>query len=171
MPHDHPHPHGHDHGHRSRAHDHGHGHPQRYRHPPDAAHGPGHNHGHPDHLHSHLAPEDEAAELQVLTAQFIDGFVQAADKTAYLRLAGVPFERPGKGGATALKLVDVSLSTDWQVGTAAPSFGSRELSYLPFPGSMVRERTNMALVYVSMDEKSLLDIRSFLKAKMDGAGL
>ena len=121
----------------------------------------GHNHDH-DHLHSHMPPEDEAAELQILTAQFIEGFVQASDKTSYLRLAGVPFERPGAGGATALKLVDVELKTEWQVGTAAPSFGTRELSYLPFPGEMVRERTNMVLVYVSMDEKSLLDIRTFL---------
>ena len=124
----------------------------------------GHNHAH-DHLHSHLKPEDAAAELQVLCAQFIDGFVQAADKTAYLRLAGVPFERPGQGGDTALKLVDVELKTDWQVGTASPSFGSRDLSYLPFPGSMVRERTNMALVYVSMDEKQMWDIRDFLAAR------
>src|SRR6056297_4214708 len=121
----------------------------------------GHNHSH-DHLHSHLPPEDAAAELQVLATQFIDGFVQAADKTSYLRLAGVPFERPGQGGATALKLVDVELKTEWQVGTASPSFGARELSYLPFPGEMVRERTNMCLVYVSMDEKSTLDIRDFL---------
>ncbi len=121
----------------------------------------GHNHAH-DHLHSHLPPEDAAAELQVLATQFIDGFVQAADKTAYLKLAGVPFERPGAGGATALKLVDVSLTTEWQVGTASPSFGSRELSYLPFPGEMVKDRTNMALVYVSSGEKSLLDIRDFL---------
>ncbi len=121
----------------------------------------GHNHEH-DHLHSHLPPEDEAAELQVLATQFIDGFVNASDKAAYLRLAGVPLERPGKGGDKALKLVDVSLTTEWQVGTASPSFGSRELSYLPFPGEMVAERTNMALVYVSMDEKSLLDIRDFL---------
>lgn len=123
----------------------------------------GHNHHHhPDHLHSHLPPEDEAAELQVLATQFIDGFVQAADKTAYLRLAGVPFERPGDGGEKALKLVDVELRTDWQVGTASPSFGSRELSYLPYPGAMVRERTNMGLVYVSMDEKRVIDIRDFL---------
>lgn len=110
---------------------------------------------------------DDAADLQVLTAQFIDGFVQAADKAAYLRLAGVPFERPGNGGATALKLVDVELKTDWQVGTASPSFGSRELSYLPFPGPMVRERTNMALIYVSMDERSSLDIRDFLQSKKE----
>lgn len=125
----------------------------------------GHNHAH-DHLHSHMPEADRAAELQVLATQFIDGFVQAADKTSYLRLAGVPFERPGKGGATALKLVDVQLTTEWQVGTASPSFGSRELSYLPFPGEMVRERTNMGLVYVSMDEKSVLDIRDFLAERV-----
>src|SRR6056297_2395893 len=130
----------------------------------------GHNHSH-DHLHSHLPPEDAAAELQVLATQFIDGFVQAADKTAYLRLAGVPFERKGKGGDTALKLVDVQLKTEWQVGTASPSFGSRELSYLPFPGEMVAERTNMSLVYVSMDEKSHLDIRDFIAHRKKEHGL
>ncbi len=140
MPHDHSHHHDHDHAH----------------------HGHGHNHAHGDHLHSHMHHEDEAADLQVLATQFIDGFLQAADKTSYLKLAGVPFERPGAGGATALKLIDVELKTDWQVGTASPSFGSRELSYLPFPGQMVQERTNMSLVYVSMDEKSVLDIRDFL---------
>lgn len=129
-----------------------------------------HNHSH-DHLHSHLPPEDEAVELQILATQFIDGFVQAADKTAYLRLAGVPFERPGTGGETALKLVDVALTTEWQVGTASPSFGNRELSYLPFPGEMVRERTNMALVYVSTEEKSLLDIRKFLSDRKTHAPL
>ena len=124
----------------------------------------GHNHDH-NHLHSHLPPEDEAAELQVLATQFIDGFVAAKDKTAYLRLAGVPFERPGANGKTLMKLVDVALTTEWQVATASPSFGSRELSYLPFPGEMVSERTNMTLVYVSMEEKSSLDIRDFLAHK------
>ncbi|KAJ54367.1 hypothetical protein ACMU_18240 [Actibacterium mucosum KCTC 23349] len=126
----------------------------------------GHNHHHDgDHLHSHMLPEDEAADLQVLATQFIDGFVKAADKSSYLKLAGVPFERPGVGGDKALKLVDVELTTDWQVGTASPSFGSRELSYLPFPAEMVRERTNMGLVYVSIDEKSVWDIREFLSAR------
>ena len=126
----------------------------------------GHNHSN-DHLASHLKPEDEAADLQVLTAQFIDGFVQARDKAAYLKLSGVPLERPGKSGDSTLKLVDVELKTDWQVGTASPSFGSRELSYLPFPGDMIRERTNMALIYVSMDEKDALDIRDFLADRLD----
>ncbi|MGR3363252.1 MAG: hypothetical protein ACU0CY_03640 [Maritimibacter harenae] len=142
MPHDHPHDHGHHH------------HPHDHNHPHDA-----------EHLHSHMHHEDEAADLQVLATQFIDGFLKAADKTSYLKLAGVPFERPGQGGAKALKLVDVELKTDWQVGTASPSFGSRDLSYLPFPGEMVRERTNMSLVYVSMDEKSVLDLRDFLASR------
>ncbi len=142
MPHDHHHPHAHHH-------------PRDHNHPQDA-----------DHLHSHMHEQDAAADLQVLAAQFIDGFVQAKDKTSYLKLAGVPFERPGQGGGRSLKLVDVELTTDWQVGTASPSFGSRELSYLPFPGEMVRERTNMSLIYVSMDEKSSLDLRDFLTRKM-----
>lgn len=145
MPHDHPHHHHH--------HDHDHSH---------APHGHGHNHAHGDHLHSHMHHADEAADLQVLATQFIEGFLQAGDKTSYLKLAGVPFERPSKDGDKALKLIDVELTTDWQVGTASPSFGSRELSYLPFPGEMVQERTNMSLIYVSMDEKSTLDIRDFL---------
>ena len=115
-----------------------------------------------EHLHSHMHAEDVAADLQVLAAQFVDGFLQAKDKTSYLKLAGVPFERPGASGPKALKLVDVELKTEWQVGTASPSFGSRELSYLPFPGEMVRERTNMPLVYVSTQERSDLDLRDFL---------
>jgi hypothetical protein len=148
MPHDHPHDH-HHHHHHHHHHDHAH-------------HGHGHNHAHGDHLHSHMHDHDEAADLQVLATQFIEGFLQAADKTSYLKLAGVPFERASKDGSKALKLIDVELKTDWQVGTASPSFGSRELSYLPFPGEMVQERTNMSLIYVSMDEKSTLDIRDFL---------
>ncbi|MGH1447007.1 MAG: hypothetical protein ACRBBO_13295 [Cognatishimia sp.] len=142
MPQDHPHHHHHDHDH--------------------AHHGHGHNHAHGDHLHSHMHHEDEAADLQVLATQFIEGFLQAGDKSSYLKLAGVPFERPAKDGAKSLKLIDVELKTDWQVGTASPSFGSRELSYLPFPGELVRERTNMSLIYVSMDEKLILDILDFL---------
>lgn len=124
----------------------------------------GHNHAH-DHLHSHLKPEDEAAELQVLADQFIDGFVAAKDKMSFLRLAGVPLERDAPGGGPTMKLVDVAIATEWQVGTASPSFGSRELSYLPYPGEMVTERTNMSFVYVSLDAKDTLDLRSFLHAK------
>tara|TARA_R110002020_G_scaffold6366_33_gene27139 strand:+ start:104 stop:448 length:345 start_codon:yes stop_codon:yes gene_type:complete len=112
-----------------------------------------------------MEPADHAADLQVLAAQFIDGFQQAKDKQAYLKLAGVPLEiTPGDG--PALKLVDVQLTTEWQVGTASPSFGSTELSYLPFPGNMITERTNMGFVYVSMRDKKVVDLRDFLSESL-----
>lgn len=146
MPHDHHH-HGHHHDH---PHD--------------------HNHADADHLHSHMHAPDEAAELQVLAAQFIDGFQQAKDKMSYLRLAGVPLERTD-GDGPSLKLVDVQLNMEWQVGTASPSFGSRELSYLPFPGEMISERTNMNFVYVSLERKSTVDLRDFLVSKASDGDL
>ncbi|MEM1064404.1 MAG: hypothetical protein AAGJ74_02790 [Pseudomonadota bacterium] len=128
----------------------------------------GHNHSH-DHLHSHLQPEDDAADLQLLTQQFIEGFLNASDKPSYLRIAGIPFEQPGEGGAAPLKLVDVELHTEWQVGTASPGFGTRELSYLPFTGEMVRARTNMSLIYVSLEQKRAVDIRDHLAKGREAA--
>ncbi|MEM9144851.1 MAG: hypothetical protein AAGC57_01540 [Pseudomonadota bacterium] len=122
-----------------------------------------HHHNHAaDHLHSHMEPANQAADLQVLATQFIDGFQEARDKAAYLRIAGVPLEIADEAGGPSLKLVDVTLTRDWQVGSASPSFGSRELSYLPYPGEMIAERTNMAFVYVSLERKRLVDLRSFL---------
>ena len=128
-----------------------------------AAHG--RNHAGPWHLHSHMPEEDRAAELQVLARQFIDGFRAAADKAAYLSIAGIPREIPGEGGAPAMKLVDVRLETEWQVGTASPAFGSRELSYLPFPGEMIGERENMVFVYVSLEGRRERDLREILRAR------
>ncbi len=141
------------------AHDHFDGHHHHHH------HGEGHNHPQGGPLASHLHNADAAAELQVLTTQFIDGFREAKDKTAYLRIAGVPFELGDDQGGPSLKLVDVELRTEWQVGTASPSFGTRELSYLPYPGSMVTERTNMGFVYVSLSRKETVDLRAFLLAR------
>ncbi|MEM8596040.1 MAG: hypothetical protein AAGF76_06190, partial [Pseudomonadota bacterium] len=106
-------------------------------------------------------PEPEEA-LKVLGAQFVEGFLAASDKIAFLRLSGVPFERVDDAGGPALKLVDVALRTDWQVGTASPGFGTEELSYLPFAGAMVAERTRMAFVYVSLRRRVEVDLLTFL---------
>lgn len=125
-----------------------------------------HNHAEADHLHSHLRQDDAAADTQVLTDQFIDGFVAAKDKMAYLRIAGVPLEIKDPAGGPSMKLVDVNLSTEWQVGTASPSFGSKELSYLPYPGEMVTERTNLEFVYVSLNAKTAVDLRTFISGKI-----
>ncbi len=151
MPHDHHH---HD--------DHRHGH---HRHPHPRDHN--HSHGDAEHMHSHIHEGDAAADLQILAAQFIEGFREAKDKSSYLRIAGVPFEREDPAGGPSLKLVDVKLETEWQVGTASPSFGSRELSYLPFTGEMVTERTNMGFLYVSIERAERMDLRTFLRPRIE----
>lgn len=124
-----------------------------------------HDHAHPGALASHVDSGDAAADLHALSAQFIEGFQAATDKQAWLALAGPPLERADPAGGPPLKLVDVRLETAWQVGAASPAFGARELGYLPLPGPMIRERTNMTFVYVSLDAREDLDLRDWLRAK------
>jgi len=133
--------------------------------PHDHPHPHDHNHPHGDHLHSHMHEEDPAGDLQVLTTEFIEAFTTARDKAAFLKIAEVPLEIADTGGGPPLKLVDVTLTTEWQVGTASPSFGSEELCYLPFPGSMIHDRSNMSFIYVSARAKKIVDLRDHLMAR------
>lgn len=144
------------------SHEHGHHHHHDHHHPHD------HNHAGHDHLHSHVhgaSPSDRAEELQALSASFIDGFRGADDKTSYLRLAGVPFHRPGTDGLVQ-HLVDAKIVSNWQVGTASPAFASRELVYMPFPGSMVQARETMTFTYVSLTERTDLDLLDLLTHRL-----
>lgn len=146
------HHHSHDHG---NDHDHNHDHPHT------------HNHEH-DHLHSHVhgdSGSEQRAELQTLATQFVDGFREAKDKTSYLRLARVDFQRPGTDGL-AMHLVDTNITSNWQIGTASPAFGSRELVYMPFPGEMVSERETMTFTYVSFTEREDVDLMTILKSNL-----
>lgn len=134
------------------------------------SHGFGHNHAHgeADHLHSHpiaAGGRASAEELQTLAASFIDGFRQAADKTSYLRVAGVPFQRDGADGLT-LNLVDAEIQTNWQLGSASPGFATRELVYMPFPGEMVRDRERMTFTYVSLSERLDVDLVEILTDRL-----
>ncbi|MCK7611424.1 hypothetical protein [Roseibium sediminicola] len=146
------------------SHDHSHhrGHDHHHHHPHD------HNHAGPDHLHSHVhgvSASDRAEELQALSASFIDGFRGADDKTSYLRLAGVPFHQAGPDGLVQ-HLVDARIVSNWQVGTASPAFASRELAYMPFPGSMVEARETMTFTYVSLTERADIDLIELLTHRL-----
>lgn len=145
----HHHPHGHSHDH----HD----------------HGPGHNHSHGhDHLHSHVhgtSNHEKTEELQVLATSFVDGFRSAEDKISYLRLSGIPFQKPGNDGLT-LNLVDAAIASNWQIGTASPAFASRELVYMPFPGNMVSQRETMTFTYVSLSERADVDLVDILRERI-----
>lgn len=149
---DHDHPHHHDHGH----HHH---------------HGPGHNHAHDhgEHLHSHVhgdAAKERAEELHALAAAFLDGYRKADDKTSFLRVAGVPFKLQGSDGL-AMHLIETRIESRWQLGTASPAFGSRELVYLPYPGKMVSERETMTFTYVSLTERDDIDLSEILAARAE----
>lgn len=146
------------HHHRDHHHHHDHDHP----HPHD------HNHSSPDHLHSHVhgaSTAEKADELQALATSFIDGFRAAEDKTSYLRLAGVPFHRPGSD-TLIQHLVDAKIVSNWQIGTASPAFASRELVYMPFPGAMVSERETMTFTYVSLTERRDIDLIDILTERL-----
>lgn len=93
----------------------------------------------------------------------MEGFRTAEDKTSYLRLSGIPFQRSGADGLT-LNLVDATIISNWQIGTACPAFGSRELAYMPFPGPMVDARETMNFVYVSLTERADIDLLTLLSA-------
>ncbi|MEM7524751.1 MAG: hypothetical protein AAF360_13530 [Pseudomonadota bacterium] len=122
----------------------------------------------PDHLHSHVGDADHADELQILAAEFIAGWRASDDKAAYLRLAGVPMKIADAKGGPSLKLVDVAIESAWQVAAANPAFGSRELNHQPYPGAMIKERTNMNFVYVSLNRREEVDLRDFLSKKRLG---
>ena len=124
-----------------------------------------HNHGTPDHLHSHSHGEqakEREEELKTLSTSFVQSFRAADDKTSFLRLSNIPFEMEGKDGLT-LHLVDARIESNWQIGTASPAFASRELSYMPFPGEMVREREQMMFTYVSLTERKDVGLLELLQ--------
>ena len=135
---------------------------------------PGHNNPPTEHLHSHTlgdAGRERREEIQALAASLLEGFRNAADKTSFLRMAGIPLRLKGDGGL-ALHLVDVAIASNYQVGTASPGFATREISYLPFPGELVTARERMVLTYVSLtrpSDRDLVDlIAERLTARMPG---
>lgn len=129
--------------------------------------GAGHNHPRHDHLYSHThgdSANERREELKVLATAFVNGFRLSVDKTSYLRLANIPFQREGSDGLK-MHLVDVQIISNWQIGTASPAFASRELSYMPYPGKMVTERETMQFTYVSLTERADTDLLEILSAR------
>lgn len=111
---------------------------------------------HDDHGHDDMAALDEA---------FIDGFRAAVDKRAFLTLVGVPLEIEAEDGGPGLKLLEVRIRDAFQVGSASPGFGSRDLVYQPLPGSMIRQATSVDFVYISTAERRELTLHDALHCR------
>ena len=65
-----------------------------------------------------------------------------------------------------LNTVDAKIVSNWQIGTASPAFASRELAYMPFPGSMVSERETMTFTYVSLTGRADIDLIEILTDRL-----
>jgi hypothetical protein len=105
--------------------------------------------------------EGAAEELRVLATAFLDGYRKADDKTSLPagRRRAVQANRFGRAGHASGR---DAIESKWQLGTASPAFGSRELVYLPYPGEMVTERETMTFTYVSLTERADIDLTDML---------
>ena len=122
-------------------------------------------HMHDGFLHSHISETDLKEDILLLSTEFIDGFTQSNDKMAFLTLSGFPSEIESKTGGPSLKLVNTRIETNWQLGTASPSFGRQELTYLPYPKELVTIVTNMIFTYVSLHEKQEVNLINWIAEK------
>ena len=122
-------------------------------------------HEHDGILHSHISETDKNRDILILSSEFIEGFTHSSDKMAYLKISGFPDELASETGGPPLKLINARVETCWQIGTASPSFGRAELTYLPYPKELVTFATNMIFTFVSLDEKQELDLLQWISDK------
>lgn len=116
---------------------------------PHDHHGAGHSHDTPARspAHSH-----DAEQERLLEQAFMQGFRAAADKRAFLELAGIPLEISQEGAVC--RLMQVALNQRYEVGSAGPGFGGRDLVYHPLPGAMVRETHELRFIYLSINGRA-----------------
>ena len=122
-------------------------------------------HVHDGLLHSHISERDKKNDILTLSSEFIEGFTHSSDKMAFLKISGFPNELASSTGGPPLKLINARIETCWQIGTASPSFGKKELSYLPYPKELVTFVTNMIFTFVSLNEKQEVDLLHWILDK------
>ncbi len=110
-------------------------------------------------------------EIKLLEKAFVDGYRKAEDKLGFMRLSGIPMEL-APHGRPARKLVKVTVSDTFTVGSAGPGFGSRDLVYQPFPGEMVTSETALEFLFVHVDGTETYTLAQLLAIRdAHGAGL
>ena len=107
-------------------------------------------HEHDGLLHSHISERDKNNDILTLSSEFIEGFTHSSDKMAYLKISGFPNELASSTDGPPLKLINARVETCWQIGTASPSFGRTELTYLPYPKELVTFVTNMIFLMINL---------------------
>jgi hypothetical protein len=117
--------------------------------------------------HRNDAPADAAAhsraeaDLDLVEAAFVEGFLAASDATSFLRLARVPFEGTAADGAR-LALLRVEVDSVADVGSITPHLGGATFRYDPLPARMVSRRKRLRLIYFDGQGPRMLDLTGAL---------
>jgi hypothetical protein len=101
------------------------------------------------------------ADLDLVEAAFVEGFLAASDPTSFLRLAGAPFRATGPKGTT-LALLRVEIDSIADVGAVTPHLGGETFRYDPLPATMVSRRRRLRFIYfdgTQLHQLSLAEIR------------
>jgi hypothetical protein len=101
--------------------------------------------------------DEPAADLDLVEAAFVEGFLAAADATSFLRLAQVPFEATAGDGAR-LVLLRVEIDAVADVGSVTPHLGGGSFRYDPLPARMISRRKRLRLVYFDGQALRPLDL-------------
>ena len=102
-------------------------------------------------LHGSPKPEGgqtngAVADLDLVEAAFVEGFLTASDPTSFLRLARAPFRATTADGTT-LSLLRVEIESIADVGAITPHLGGDTFRYDPLPASMVSRRRRLRFIY------------------------
>ena len=103
------------------------------------------------------------ADLDLVEAAFVEGFLAASDPTSFLRLARVPFQATARDGAK-LALLRVEVDSIADIGAITPHLGGDTFRYDPLPARMVSRRRCLRFIYFDgtrLHPLSLADVMAF----------
>jgi hypothetical protein len=109
-----------------------------------------------------------AADLDLVEAAFVEGFLAASDPTSFLRLAGAPFRAAGADGTT-LALLRVEIDSIADVGAITPHLGGNTFRYDPLPASMVSRRRRLRFIYFDGTSSRPLSLAEILALSREAA--
>jgi hypothetical protein len=96
------------------------------------------------HVHDPVAQPE--ADLDLVEASFVEGFMRCSDATSFLRLAGVAFSGMAADGRR-LNLLRVEIEDLTDVGAAVPLLAGEGFRYDPLPEKLVSRRRLLRFVY------------------------
>jgi hypothetical protein len=106
------------------------------------------------------------ADLDLVEAAFVEGFLAASDPTSFLRLAGAPFSATGPEGTT-FALLRVEIDSIADVGAITPHLGCETFRYDPLPAAMVSRRRRLRFIYFDGTRLHQLSLAEILELTPD----